>query len=333
MRIINIIAMICLLAACAPEEKSTPVGVAADKDIASDGNLIINVDMDLALQSLIHVTAAVGSKPGAVNPVETSITIQNDSAEQLVLEAQGEWYDGQGNRYGGITSTLTIAANQVHTLNAGTRSTHVVGYKLFLSQDIRSEDERFAAAISDPVNKVAEGYGMTYSETALDEVIPALPLRGLANGKLFTGKTIAFYQGLEGKWRLEISDHLLDVLKGVAIGRIEREDIQTIYLHFDKEPAAGDILAQEMAYGGGIFQIKQSADSMETTSWNTSLAYAIYIDSWQREANGEQPCSKRSLGSTTGKLFISFQGSEFTFEDSWVSGEFVDAPIVYCSPE
>ena len=172
---------------------------------------------------------------------------------------------------------------------------------------------------------------MTYSETALDEVIPALPLRGLANGELFTGKTIAFYQGLEGKWRLEISDHSYDVLRGVAFGRLERKDMQTIYLYFDKEPAAGDVLAQEMAYGGGIFQIKQADGSMDTTSWNTSLAYAIYIDSWKRGARGEHPCSKRDIGSTSGKLFISFQGSEFTFKNSWVSGEFIDAPIVYCS--
>ena len=326
-----ILATLCFLTACGQEETSEPAGVVADSDVATGGKLVINIDMDPALQKIIRVTSAVGARPGATNPVETTIMIKNDSTEKQTLQMKGEWYDARGNRYGGVSSTLTIAANQTHTLNSGTRSTAVTGYKLLLTQEIQSSDEQFAAAVSDPAIKVAEGYGMTYSETALDEVIPALPLRGLANGELFTGKTIAFYQGLEGKWRLEVSDHTYDVLRGVAFGRIERKDMQTIYLDFDKEPAAGDVLAQEMAYGGGIFQIKLSDGSMNTTSWNTSLAYAIYIDSWNRGARGEQPCSKRDIGSTSGKLFISFQGSEFTFKNSWVSGEFIDTPIVYCS--
>ena len=327
----GVMALVCFLAACTPDEKAAVAGVEPDRDVATAGDIVINVELAPALEKLISVSAAMGARPGTNNPVETTITLKNESARAQVLEMKGDWYDGRGNRYGGSSSTLSIAASQSHTLYAGTRSTNVSGYKLSLSNNIQTADERFANALSDPANQVAEGYGLTYSETASDEQIPALPLRGLANGKAFTAKVIAFYQGLEGKWRLEISDHDYDVLKGVASGRLERKDMQTIYINFDKEPAAGQVLEQEMAYGGGMFQIKKSEDSLDTTSWNTSLAYAIHVDSWEKEASGEKPCSKRDLGSASGKLFISFKGSEFSLENSWVSGEFKDIPIVYCS--
>lgn len=328
---LGIMVLVCILAACGREEPEAPAEIDAGRDVSTGGDLVINVDMDAALKSSIRVSAATGAKPGEKNPVETSITIRNDSAQAETLQLRGDWYDAGGNNYGGSTSTLEIAAGQSQVLWDATRSARVSGYKLFLTRNVQSADERYAAALSDPANRVAEGYGMTYSETAADEVIPALPIRGFANGEAFTAKTIAFYQGQQGKWRLEISDHGYDVLKGVAAGRLERKDMQTVYLNFDEEPVAGQVLGQEMAYGGGIFQIRKTDGSGETTSWNTSLAYAIHVDGWEKPAHGEQPCSRRDIGGASGKLFISFEGSEFSFENSWVSGEFRDIPIVYCS--
>jgi hypothetical protein len=326
-----LLASMYYLAACAQEEKTVVAGVEADNNVATAGNIVINVELAPALEKRISVASAVGARPGKKNPVETSITLKNESANSLALEIKGDWYDARGNHYGGSRSTLTIAGRQTHALHAGTRSADVSGYKLFVTDEIQSADDRFANTLSDPAIQVAEGYGMTYSESASDEQIPALPVRGFANGSAFAARAMAFYQGLEGKWRLEISDHDYDVLKGVAAGRLERKDMQTIYINFDTEPEAGHVLEQKMAYGGGIFQIKKSDGSLDTTSWNTSLAYAIHVDSWEKESRGQPPCGKRDLGSASGKLYISFQGSEFSFENSWVSGEFKDIPIVYCN--
>jgi hypothetical protein len=174
---------------------------------------------------------------------------------------------------------------------------------------------------------------MTYSKTAADEIIPALPIGGFANGEAFQGKTVVFVQGLSDKWRLEISDHLFDVLKGAGFARYEQKGLQTIYINLPREPSIGDRLVREMSYGGGYFQIKPSPTANNTTSWNTSIAYAIEITDWNRGASGEGPCSRQEVGSASGKLYISFKGSEFGLANSWVSGAFNDAPILYCGAE
>ena len=240
-RTLSIIFMLIFLEACGQDEKTPTAVLETDSSVATGGNIVINVTIDPTLKNTIHVVSAVGAKPGAKKPVETTIMIKNGSAEKQSLQIKGGWYDARGNRYGGNSSTVTVAANQTRTLTFATRSTNASVYKLFLTPNIQSQDEVFAEVLSDPANKIAEGYGMTYSETAMDEIIPALPTRGFANGKLFIGKTIAFYQGLKSKWRLEISDHRFDVLKGVAHGRLERKDLQTIYINFDQEPKAGDV--------------------------------------------------------------------------------------------
>jgi hypothetical protein len=329
-RCLGIAALLCLVAACSPKEPEAPAGTLPDRNIATGGDLVITVNMDTGLENSISIGSATGARPGEKNPVETSITIHSESAQGETLQLRGEWYDASGNSYGGSTSTLEIGPGQSREHRDATRSTRASGYRLSLTRNVQSADERYAAALSDPANRVAEGYGMTWSETAADEVIPALPIRGFANGEAFTAKTIAFYQGQQDKWRLEISDHGYDVLKGVAAGRLERRDMQTIYLNFDAEPVAGQVLGREMAYGGGIFQIRTTDGSGETTSWNTSIAYAIHVDSWEKGAHREQPCGWPTLGAASGKLFIAFKGSELSFENSWVSGEFKDIPVVYC---
>jgi len=180
--------------------------------------------------------------------------------------------------------------------------------------------------------QVAQGYGMTYSETALDEVIPALPMFGFANGQPFNAGTVVFRQDHKGAWHLEVSDHDFDPVKGVAFGRIENKDLQTIYITLPSEPAPGVELGRAMEYGGGYFQIKQPPESTSTTSWNTSFAYKLEIDEWKKEDSRVGSCGVPELGSASGRLFASFKGSEEEgrVRNSWVSGQFTNAAIIYC---
>jgi len=87
-----------------------------------------------------------------------------------------------------------------------------------------------------------------------------------------------------------------------------------------------------MSYGGGIFQIKPSPSAFETTSWNTSIAYYIEITNWDKGPSSGTSCNSMQalIGAASGRLYISFQGSEHGLENSWISGVFKDAPIVYC---
>jgi hypothetical protein len=183
--------------------------------------------------------------------------------------------------------------------------------------------------------QVAEGYGMTYSETALDEVIPALPIFGFANGQAFNAGTVMFRQDHNGNWQMQVSDHDFDPLQGVSSGRIENKDLQTIYITLPSEPASGTELGRQMEYGGGYFQIKKSIESTSTTSWNTSFAYKLEIDEWKKGSSRLGSCGKPEVGSASGRLFASFKGSagERSLRNSWVSGQFTGAAILYCGSQ
>ena len=325
-----IIAGLFFLFSCSPDDSKTNKNLRTNINISTDSDIAINVDIARELKNDIVIDYAQGKKPGSTNPVESTITVKNETNSKQEILADGKWYDSRGNNYGGSKQILTLAPNQSQTLKAGTRSKNVTAYKLSLAPNTKSQDELLTDALSNTSRKIAEGYGMTYSETATDEIIPALPIRGFANGEAFQGQTVAFAQGTPGKWRLEISDHVFDVLKGVGYARYERKDLQTIYINLPQEPMVGDKLGKDMSYGGGYFQIKTSPSSNETTSWNTSIAYAIEIASWNKGASIDGPCGNPDLGSASGKLYISFKGSERSFTHSWVSGEFKDVPIIYC---
>lgn len=178
--------------------------------------------------------------------------------------------------------------------------------------------------------QVAEGYGMAYSETALDETIPALPIFGFANGLPFNAGTVVFRQDHKGVWHLEVSDHAFDPVKGIADARFSKKDIQTIYITLPTEPASAAKIGRDMEYDGGFFQIKKSPDSMDTTSWNTAFAYKIEIDQWEMGPSQVASCGRPSLGKASGKLFVSFKGSNDSIQNSWISGQFKDAVILYC---
>jgi hypothetical protein len=128
---------------------------------------------------------------------------------------------------------------------------------------------------------------------------------------------------------MEISDRAFDPVKGIAIERLEHPDVQTVYINLPETPAADKVFNQTMQYGGGMFQIKPRSNSQSTTSWNTSLAYKIEIDDWQKGKTTHLSCGRPRLGKASGKLYISFEGSEDKINNSWISGAFKDATILY----
>lgn len=325
-----IIATLFFLFSCSGDDGNANKNLHTNIHLASGSDIVINVDVASELKNDIKINYAQGKKPGVTNSVETTITVTNETNSKKEILVNGNWYDSKGNGYGGNSNVLTLAPKQSKTLKTGTQSKNVTAYKVSLAPNIKTQDELLTDAMSNTSRKIAEGYGMTFSETATDEIIPALPIRGFANGEAFQAQTVAFAQGTSRKWRLEISDYVFDVLKGVGYARYEQKDLQTIYINLPQEPAVGKKLSKDMSYGGGYFQIKTSPSSSETTSWNTSIAYAIEIASWNKEASVDGPCGNPDVGRASGKLYISFKGSGLGFTNSWVSGEFKDVPIIYC---
>jgi hypothetical protein len=324
---------VTVLSSCTEDNGSSGKNLTSNIEAAAGSDIIINVAMADDLQGEIAITQAEGKKPGDRNSVDLSITVKNQSGSSMEIFADGKWYDHQGNQRGGQSSVLILAAGQSIDFLAGTNSRSVTAFQLTLSPNDRSASERTFDALSDSSQQIAEGYGMTWSETAADEIIPALPVKGFANGEPFEGQTVAFVQGVPGKWTLEISDGTFDVRTGPGIARYDRKTLQTIYLNFSEPLSAGDRLVREMNYGGGYFQIKSPTVADSTTSWNTSMAYLVEITDWNMGSYKDQPCSDEKLGSFSGKLYISFEGSPDGIANSWISGQFIDAPIVYCGAE
>ena len=326
----GIIVTLLFLFSCSEDNGNGNKNLRTNINIASGSDIVINVDIATELRNDIMIDYAQGKKPGNINPVEATITVKNETNSKKEILVKGNWYDSKGNGYGGNSNVLILAANQSETIKTGTQSKNVTAYKVSLSTNTKTQDELLTDAMSNTSRTIAEGYGMTFSETATDEIVPALPIRGFANGEVFQGLTVAFAQGAAGKWRLEISDHVFDVLKGAGYARYEKKDLQTIYINLPQEPVTGHKIGKDMSYGGGYFQIKTSPSSSQTTSWNTSIAYAIEIAGWNKGASVDGPCGNPDLGSASGKLYISFKGSEHGLTNSWVSGEFKDVPIIYC---
>ena len=146
----------------------------------------------------------------------------------------------------------------------------------------------------------------------------------------FDAKTLTFRTDAKGQWKLEISDRALDPVQGIAMARIDHPDVQTVYIDLPETPTEGKVFHQEMQYGGGMFQIKPETDSQSTTSWNTSLAYKIEITDWEKGVSTHLSCGRPKSGKAAGRLYVSFEGSESQIENSWISGTFEDAVILYC---
>lgn len=297
------------------------------------GNLEIQTQLSQELAGDIEIVSATGKKPGELNAVEAIITLKNTSETEIRILARGGWLDGRGGSYGGTSSVRVLAPGQLETFQAATNSKSVSEYQFSVSLTDKTDDELLTQSLASKELNIAEGQGMTYTETPT-KVIPPWSPRGVANGEAFKAETIVFKQDFFPAWRLTISDRQFDVLKGAGFERFTQKDLQTIEIDLPNEPKTGSVFEKKMSYGGGIFQIKTSPSAFETTSWNTSIAYYIEITSWKKGPSGDASCNslQASTGTASGRLYISFQGSEYTLDNSWISGVFEDASIVYCGP-
>ena len=305
--------------------------VCACNDSVSDGQSTggIQINIDNQVSQTINVVSSTSTKEGKVNPIEVQITVKNTSASAQQIQWNARWQDSKGRANGGSQRVLKLTAGQSQTINEGTRARLVTHYEVQLTATQKSQDQLLTEMLASN-SAIAKGQGMTYSDTPATEQIPIWSVRGVANGLPFDAKTIIFRSNEKGEWRLAIHDRAFDPVTGLAIERLDHPDVQTVYIDMPAEPATGKVFQQQMQYGGGMFQIKPSADSRSTTSWNTSLAYKIIITDWQKGASTHYSCGRPKLGKASGQLYISFQGSEKQIASSWVSGTFKDAVILYC---
>lgn len=285
-----------------------------------------------SLGDKFRIASANPVVPGRSNPKEVVIVVENLSATAGAVNIEGSWLSDAERGYGSVRSTLEIAAGDTAEFRTGTRS---VAASRFLASIIPVEGgglPREDAALLEAAASGAQGYGVAYTPTPTLAEIPAWSPRGLANGAIFHGKTIFFAPFETTGWRLEIHDREFDPMRGTAIPRTNYPDLQTIYIDLPSQPAAGKIFERPMAYGGGYFQIKATADSEQTTSWNSLVAWAIEITEWQAAPWREGGETFQRAGSASGRLYVCFHGPQGEIRDSFIAGEFTDAPILYFGP-
>ncbi len=259
--------------------------------------------------------------------------LNNLSGVTKSFEVSGIWLDSAGRQLGSSKRIYNLRSNEKQEISDSTNSLSASVYRLKINEKPSTEKDSLMDTLT--LNNVAEGYGMTYSETASDEKIPSIPLFGMANGEVFKPKTVVFAMRNKGEWWLEISDATFDPKSSPGIERYQNPKIQSIHIKLQTEPSENKTLTKNMSYGGGYFQIKKSPNADETITWNTSLAYLIEITQWQKKEIMGLTCSEPSLGRASGKLFISFKGSSIKkgMKNSFVSGMFTEVPIVYCGSD
>jgi hypothetical protein len=289
------------------------------------GGVQVDVDLDPSLQGQIEVVSALARSPGETNPVEVILTLRNTGAADRDVTVAGSWWGDGGRRFGGSSGVYRVAAEGTVVVGSGTRSGQVTRFAATVTPGGVTGEARIDEAMLNAGPGV-EGYGVAYTPKPTLEQIPVWPVRGLANGEPFHAHTLVFVPEFD-QWRLQISDVAFDPLKGIAFARSDRPDLQTIDLVLPYEPTAGAVFEKQLSWGDGIFQIKASADAPGTTSWNSDKAWVIEIDTWQRT---QLDVTRRSVvGKASGRLYVSFKGSPDGVQNSFVAGEFKDAPIIY----
>ncbi len=157
------------------------------------------------------------------------------------------------------------------------------------------------------------------AEPAL-EMIPNMPVSGMANGVEFYANTV-FFEPRFGKWRLVLAEEELTSPTGPLPGG------QSINIDMPEIPEEGSVFIKEMAYGNGYFQIRKK-DSEDTTSWNADNAYAIKITKWDVEDFNPELGAFQLAGKASGRVFIAYSGENWEdFDDSWAAGTFTDVNV------
>lgn len=307
------------------------LAASCDDSVGTDGDSdSVQITIDNQVSQQIQITSSKGTQSGEVNPVEVYVTLKNTSKSQQQVLWEGQWLGANGGRYGGSQRVLMFAPGQSQVVQEGTRSRSVTSYKATLTATQKSQDQLLTEMLASN-SSIAKGNGMTFSSTPASEKIPGWTVRGVANGQPFDAKTIIFRTLGDGQWKLAISDREFDPVKqGLGYARSYHPDVQTVNVSLTEAPVKGRVFQQEMQYGGGMFQIKPTVDSEGTTSWNTSLAYIITITDGPEVIGSHTSCGRPKPGKISGTLYISFEGTEEQIKNSWVSGTFKDAVVLYC---
>lgn len=162
----------------------------------------------------------------------------------------------------------------------------------------------------------------TYTEAPALALIPAGPVRGEANGAVFTVNTIIFEPTSDGTWVAKFYDAEVDDPTEVLI------EGQHIYLDLPEAPKAGKAMKKPMEFGGGYFQILKPDGSGETTSWNSDNAWVLEITEWNQKPWDAEADFFQTAGTASGRIAVCYKGYG-DFKNSWAAGNFKDAVIRY----
>ena len=292
------------------------------------GDIAIEVEIEEGLKDQLQIVSATGKKPGETNPVEARVELQNAGGSETRLVLDGAWLDKHGNFCGGNQVVIDLPAQQTHKLETGTRVQRATRFKLTVNRTEATQDELLTSILQDTRFTLAEDRGYGYTESPNTETIASWTARGLVDGEPFYVKTIIF-SPINSQWTLQILDEPIDVLKGIAMARFDHPALQIININLPQEPQAGDVLQKKLSFGGGHFQVKRSPDSQTTTSWNADNAWVLEIEKWDTKPWVEGGDTFQQVGTASGRLYVAYKGSEYGLKDSWVSGTFEDAAIVY----
>ncbi len=160
------------------------------------------------------------------------------------------------------------------------------------------------------------------AEPAL-ELIPDAPIKGMANGTPFEGKTV-YFEPMFGKWTMVISDGELSSPTGFV------SDAQSININLPELPEAGKTIRKDMDYGDGYFQIRKKDDPESTTSWNSDNAFIVKFTKWEICEYNPEGDMFQVAGKASGMVFVSYKGWDTgEFDNSFAAGTFTDAVIRY----
>lgn len=165
-----------------------------------------------------------------------------------------------------------------------------------------------------------------YTETLSVDVIPAFPVKGVANGREIAIEAVYFQPRFDA-WGVTFSTAALERPTAVGGGT----DTESVNLSgLPQELGVGTFTRTvEERGGGGYFQIQKPDDPTSTTSWNTTIAYVLHITKWEVEPWSPEGSVFQDAGRASGKVVAVFRGNGRDFENSWIAGTFEDAVVRY----
>lgn len=161
-----------------------------------------------------------------------------------------------------------------------------------------------------------------YTEKPTLDKVPSGTISGQANGKAFEAKFVAFQPSYKGNWEMIIADKPFEPADIIM-------DCQHIDIDLPEFPAAGKVMSKPMEYGKGIWQIQDTDDPTQTTSWNADNAWVIEITSWDVKPWDPDADMFQQAGTASGRIAVCYKGASGSFKNSWAAGTFTNAPVRY----